>query len=100
MTLKSYKDTEAIRNRSEISDFLLNKVVADFDRDDMVALEIFMNDGIQPRAASFVDYLELGNWFYAAMDECDFDVERFMEELEAKIVEDEKESAEFQAELE
>jgi hypothetical protein len=95
------QEAEAARNREALAEFIRNKVVADFDCDDLDNLRKYIKDHDEDvSAAAFCDFLELGNWFYEAMIECDFDVERFMDELEVCISAENEEAAELQADEE
>jgi hypothetical protein len=97
----NHREVEAARNREGLAEFVRDKVVADFDRDDLNNLRKYVDDHDEESPESmFCDYLELGNWFYEAMIDCDFDTERFMDELEAQISADECEAAELRADEE
>jgi hypothetical protein len=86
----SYKDAEARQNREAIGQFIKDRVFDEnFTLDTMETLrkviERGKNDPEDDETGAFCDWLELGNWFYEAMTGCDFDVEDFLDEVEADM---------------
>jgi hypothetical protein len=96
-----------IKSKSDsdnLASFIRDHVLADHSVEAVTELKEYIRykaveHGEFPTDA-FCDFLELGDWFREAMVACDFDVERFMEELETQILAEEREAAEFRADAE
>lgn len=100
--MKTWKERKAEKDRKDLAEFIREKVIDEnFDMDRLEGLKDFTadNDG-EDLAYAFCDYFDLGNWFYEAMIQCDFDTERFMTELECDMQTECEEAARDRAEIE
>lgn len=99
----TYKEAEAERNRKDLVEFIRKKVIGDnFDLDDLSNLRTFVDneeENGEPETA-FCDWFDLGDWFRNAMIQCDFDVEGFIDDLDADMQVAAKEAAQDRADLE
>ena len=99
----SWREAEAERNRKDLAEFIRSKVIGDdFNLDDLDNLRKYIerNSEDDDPAGALCGYFELGNWFYEAMAQCEFDVERFMDELDAEMQADYAEAARDRDEIE
>jgi hypothetical protein len=99
----TYREVEAERNRKDLAEFIRDKVIGDdFDFDDLNSLRKYIerNSKDEEPTVALCDWFELGNWFYEAMAQCEFDVERFMDELDAEMQAEYDEAARDRAEIE
>jgi hypothetical protein len=99
----THKEVKAERDRNDLADFISERVIAGtyFDCVDIGHLRAEIGGRADEEPASVLcEYLELGNWFYEEMIECDFNVERFMDELESAFHAKDEEAARDQAERE
>lgn len=73
--------------RKELAKFIKNKVLVNesnmFDR--IISVREYIEARNEDRNGAFCDYFELGNWFYEAMQACDFDASDFLDEFEQEL---------------
>lgn len=75
------------KEKRELETFLRTKVLGeDFDLDESLRLREYIKVNSDEENGggngAFCDYFELGNWFYEAMEDCDFEISSFLDEVE------------------
>lgn len=88
--------------QSELAEFIKNKVLANdsnlFDR--IISIREYIEARNEDKNGAFCDYFELGNWFYEAMQACDFDAGDFLDEVEQELEIEYREASKERAERE
>lgn len=90
------------REKQELAEFIKNKVFGnDFDFNDLARLRAYIQIRcFDDENGAFCDYFELGNWFYEAMQACDFDAGDFLDEVEQELEIEYREASKERAERE
>jgi len=88
--------------QSELAKFIKNKVLTNdsnlFDR--IISIREYIEARNEDKNGAFCDYFELGNWFYEAMQACDFDAGDFLDEVEQELEIEYREASKERAERE
>lgn len=93
----------SLQERQELGNFIKNKVLGDyFDFDSLVTLREYIearsNDENGGDNGAFCDYFELGNWFWDAMESCEFEANDFLDEVEQELEQSYREAAQDRVE--
>lgn len=88
MTEPAYKKARKRTQRESLLKFLLENLLPDYiDYAKLDDIKNFVNNESEERGeyGAFCDYFELGRWFEARMEDCDFDLQDFYEEYAKEI---------------
>lgn len=88
MNEPAYKIARKRSARKILLDFIVDNVLPDYiSYEDFLNLKNFVNNEAEERGeyGAFCDYFELGRWFEAKMEDCEFDIEQFYYEFMSEI---------------